>query len=216
MLPHGKIGKIQFTQAVSEVQSFKKTLDRLFLQKESQSQEINLDVADFNISGRLDNLTEAGLVQYRYATIKPKDLIRGWISHLALNSINNDEMNGSGTNTILAGKDKTLMFLPASESRMYLEQLLTLYWKGLSEPLYFFPRTSFVFAREIHKGKNEQEALFKAENEWEGNAYNKNSEKNDPYNSLCFKKIDLEDTSFKEQAKMIWLPIFEHQTRYSN
>jgi exodeoxyribonuclease V gamma subunit len=216
MLPHGKIGKIQFNQSVSVVHSFKRNLDRLFLLKEPQSQKINLDVAGFNISGRLDNLTEAGLVQYRYATLKPKDLIRGWVSHLALNSINNDEMNGSGTNTILAGKDKTLMFLPASESRIYLEQLLTLYWKGLSESLHFFPRTSFVFAREIHKGKNEQEALFKAENEWEGNAYNKNSEKNDPYNSLCFKKIDLEDTPFKEQAKMIWLPIFEHQTRYSN
>jgi exodeoxyribonuclease V gamma subunit len=186
------------------------------LQNEPQNQEINLDVADFNISGRLDNLTEAGLVQYRYATIKPKDLIRGWISHLALNSINNNETPGSGTNTILAGKDKTLMFLPVSESRIYLEHLLTLYWKGLSEPLNFFPRTSFVFAREIHKGKNEQEALFKAETEWEGNVYNKNSEKNDPYNSLCFKKMDLEDTPFMEQAKMIWLPIFEHQTRYSD
>ena len=216
MLPHGKIGKIHFTQAVSAVHSFKRTLDRLFLQNEPQNQEINLDVADFNISGRLDNLTEAGLVQYRYATIKPKDLIRGWISHLALNSINNNETPGSGTNTILAGKDKTLMFLPVSESRIYLEHLLTLYWKGLSEPLHFFPRTSFVFAREIHKGKNEQEALFKAETEWEGNVYNKNSEKNDPYNSLCFKKMALVDTPFMEQAKMIFLPIFEHQTRYSD
>ena len=108
------------------------------------------------------------------------------------------------------------MFLPVSESRIHLEQLLTLYWKGLSEPLNFFPRTSFVFAREIHKGKNEQEALFKAETEWEGNVYIKNSEKNDPYNSLCFKKMALEDTPFMEQAKMIFLPIFEHQTRYSD
>ena len=117
--------------------------------------------------------------------------------------------------TILVGKDKTYTFLPVSESNAHLELLLSLYWKGLTEPLYFFPRTSFVFAREIHKGKSEQEALVKAKNEWEGNAYSTISEKSDPYNSLCFKNMNLEDTLFKEQAKLVFLPILEHQTRYA-
>ena len=211
LLPHGKMGEIHFTQMISAVQSFKRTLDPFFSQSEPQDQEISIAINDFKINGRLDNLTETGMVQYRYATIKTKDVIRAWISHLVLNSINNNDKPGRATNTFLAGKDKIYKYLPVSHSSTYLEQLLSLYWQGLSEPLHFFPRTSFVFAREIYKGKGEQEALLKAKIEWEGNLYNTAAEKNDLYNSLCFKNMDLANTIFMDQAQKIFLPVFEHQ-----
>ena len=215
LLPHGKMGEIQFTQMVSAVQSFKRTLDKLFSNKKLQHLEVNLGMKDFKISDRLENLTKTEMVQYRYATIKPKDIIRGWISHLVLNSTNNHDESGVGKNTFLIGKDKIYKYDPVPESSTYLEQLLSLYWQGLSEPLHFFPRTSFVFAKEIHKGKSEQVALHKAKSEWEGNAYNLITEKKDPYNSLCFKNMDLGDARFMDQAKKIFLPIFEHQTQCS-
>jgi exodeoxyribonuclease V gamma subunit len=216
ILPHGKMGKIHFTRTVSAVQSFKRKLDTLFSQNKPQHQEVNLDVNDFKISGGLDNLIEAGMVQYRYATINPKDIIRGWISHLVLNRINNHDKPESETNTFLAGRDRIYKYNPVSEDSVYLEQLLTFYWQGLSEPLHFFPRTSFVFAREIYKGKSKQEALLKANSEWEGNAYNLIGEKKDPYYSLCFKNMELADTFFMSQAQKIFLPVFEHQTRYTS
>jgi exodeoxyribonuclease V gamma subunit len=211
-LPHGKMGEIHFTQIMSAVQSFKRALDALFSQKEPQNQEFSITINDFEINGRLDNLSEYGMVHYRYAKINPKDMIRSWISHLALNSSNGKP--GTVMNTFLAGKDRILKYLPVPESNTYLEQLLSLYWQGLSEPLHFFPRSSFVFAREIHKGKSEQEALLKAKNEWEGNAFHAIAEKNDPYNSLCFKNMDMTDTLFMDQAKKLFLPIFEYQTRH--
>lgn len=216
ILPHGKMGKIYFTRTVSAVQSFKRKLDTLFLQNKPLHQEVNLDVNDFKISGVLDNLIEAGMVQYRYATINPKDIIRGWISHLVFNRINNHDKPESETNTFLAGRDRIYKYNPVSEDSVYLEQLLTFYWQGLSEPLHFFPRTSFIFAREIYKGKSKQEALLKANSEWEGNAYNLIGEKKDPYYSLCFKNMDLADTFFMSQAQKIFLPVFEHQTRYTS
>jgi len=215
LLPHGKMGEIHFTRTVSAVQSFKRKIDTLFLQNKPQHQEVNLEVNDFKISGRLDNLIGTGMVQYRYATIKPKDIIRSWISHLVLNSINNHDKPESETNTFLAGRDRIYKYTPVSEDSVYLEQLLTLYWQGLSEPLHFFPRTSFVFAREIYKGKSKQEALLKANSEWEGNAYNLIGEKKDPYYSLCFKNMELANTFFMSQAQKIFLPVFEHQTRYT-
>jgi hypothetical protein len=58
-------------------------------------------------------------------------------------------------------------------------------------------------------------ALNKAKNEWEGNAYRMITEKKDPYNCLCFKNMDLGDARFMDQAKKIFLPIFEHQTQCS-
>jgi exodeoxyribonuclease V gamma subunit len=158
---------------------------------------------------------ETGMVQYRYAKIKAQDVIRAWISHLVFNKINNQEKPGSEMNTFLAGKDKIYKYIPVSENSSHLVQLLNLYWQGLSEPLHFFPRTSYVFAQEIYKGRSEEEALLKAKKEWEGDAYYTIAEKNDPYNSLCFKDMELADTSFMEQAKKIFLPVLEHQTRYT-
>ena len=215
LLPHGKMGKIHFDQMVSTVQSFKRTLDTLFSQNELGQQNINLELNDFKISGRLDNLMETGMVQYRYAKIKAQDVIRAWISHLVFNKINNQEKPGSEMNTFLAGKDKIYKYIPVSENSSHLVQLLNLYWQGLSEPLHFFPRTSYVFAQEIYKGRGEEEALLKAKKEWEGDAFYTIAEKNDPYNSLCFKDMELADTSFMDQAKKIFLPVLENQTRYT-
>jgi exodeoxyribonuclease V gamma subunit len=216
ILPHGKTGEIHFTQIMSAVQSFKRTLDTLLSQKKLPQQEVNLYVNNFKISGRLDNLIETGMVQYRYAPIKPKDVIRGWISHLVLNSIKNQDESGSETYTYLAGKDKIYKYTPVSENNIYLEQLLNLYLQGQSEALHFFPRSSFVFAREIFKGTGEQEALLKAQNEWDGNAFIINAEKNDPYNSLLYKNMDLADTLFMDHASKIFLPVFKHQTQYTS
>ena len=72
-----------------------------------------------------------------------------------------------------------------------------------------------MFAEEIHKGRNEQVALLKARNEWEGNAYVGLGEKNDPYNAMCHKNIDLDKRYFKDTAQLICLPILEHQTRHT-
>ncbi|MFC1843547.1 exodeoxyribonuclease V subunit gamma [Thermodesulfobacteriota bacterium] len=213
ILPHGRTGEIHFTQTLSAVQSFKRILDSLLSQQKIEQQEVNLSVNDYRISGRLENLSETGMVQYRYATIKPKDVIRAWISHLVLNSIENQDKTGSEAITYLAGKDRIYKYSPVAENKNYLEQLLNFYLQGQSEPLHFFPRSSFVFAREIHKGAGEQKALHKARQEWEGDVFTKNAEKNAPYNSLLYKNMDLTDSLFIDQAKKIFLPVFDHLCR---
>lgn len=214
-LPHGQMGEIHFSQLVSGVQLFKKTLDELLSGRDRQQHDVDFKLGDFTITGRLVNLYETGLVLSRYATIKPKDMMRGWINHLVLNTVQNSADTFSETATFLVGKKDILKYIPLAAGSSYLEQLLALYWQGLSEPLCFFPQTSFVYAREIHKGKNVQEARLKAGIEWEGNNYNKSGEKNDPYNRLCYKNIDLTEPLFAETAIKIFMPIIEHQHKYS-
>jgi len=212
-LPHGKIGQTFFTQLVAELRSFHKTLSGLFPGQELIQQHVNLKIRDYTITGHLDNVTSSGMVQYRYATLKAKDVIGSWISHLVLNSCHDPAAPEIGMSTFYAGKDGIYKYAPATQSISHLEQLLNLYWQGTMEPLYFFPQTSFVFAMEIHKGKNEREALGKAIIEWEGNDFNKKGEKNDPYNLLCFNNIDLANPLFMEQAKKVFLPAFAHQEK---
>ena len=214
-LPHGKMGKMYFEQLVSELQSFHKTLAELLSGQELKQQQVNLRIRNYTLTGHLDNISRIGLVQYRYATMKPKDVIRSWISHLVLNSLQGPAASETGINTFYAGKDSVYKYTPVTESSLHLKHLLDLYWEGLTEPLYFFPQTSFVFAQEIHKGKDELTALRRANTEWEGNDFNKKGEKNDPYNLLCYKNMDLSNPLFMDQAKKVLLPAFAHQEKYS-
>ena len=114
----------------------------------------------------------------------------------------------------LAGKNKILQYLPVAEDSGFLEELLSLYWLGLSEPLHFFPQASFAFTRALHSGKSEQDAMLRASSEWEGSMYTGPGEKYDPYNSLCFKNLELSEKSFADLAKKIFLPILAHQVTY--
>ncbi|MFC1837421.1 exodeoxyribonuclease V subunit gamma [Thermodesulfobacteriota bacterium] len=215
ILPHGKLGEVKFTQIVNSVRSFKKKIFPLLAHENPENLEIDLAVNGFNVSGQLKNITEKGLVLYRFATIKPQDMLRGWIHHLLLNKIKQDATSYPPQNTYLAGKDRIIQYNPVPEDNNYLEQLLDLYWQGLSEPLHFFPRTSYAFARHIDRGSSDLAAMQKAEIEWNGNSLYLPAEKNDPYNYLCFKGNDPAEALFMDQAKRIFLPIFEYQVSYT-
>jgi exodeoxyribonuclease V gamma subunit len=141
-----------------------------------------------------------------------KDVIKNWIRHLVLNSLIDNKSVKEG-NTYYACKTGIYKYSPTAKSNRHLEDLLDLYWQGLSEPLFFFPNTSHAFALEIHKGKSEQEALLKATAEWEGNSLNKRGDRKDSYNLLCCKNITPTDPRFMETARIIFLPALEHQEK---
>ena len=119
----------------------------------------------------------------------------------------------SGPVTYHAGKEAIYKYRPVAESLSLLGRLLDLYWLGLQQPLYFFPHSSFVYARELHNGKTEVEALRKAEQQWHGDGFRKTGEKYDPYNRICCRNLNLADPQFKEQAKSVFLPALDHRTK---
>lgn len=212
-LPHGMLGKIYFAEALSKVQPFHTMLVEFLAGEKMAQRQVNLSIGDYTITGRLDNLSPAGLLQYRYASLKPRDMIRSWINHLVLNSMDDPATQETFGNTIYAAKDFIYKYNPVSDSRHHLELLLDLYWQGLSEPLYFFPNTSLVFAQAINKGKEEQEARRQALTEWEGNSYNRKGEKNDPYNLICCKNMDLSEARFMEPAKKFFVAALTHREK---
>jgi exodeoxyribonuclease V gamma subunit len=130
-----------------------------------------------------------------------------------LNTIKNTHSPAAERHTTFTGKKETYQYSPISESSPHLKFLLELYWQGLSEPLPFFPNTSYAFAQAIHKGKSEQEALHKAAIDWNGDSYTIKGEKNDPYNLLCCRNINLATSRFMETAKTIFLPALEFQEK---
>ena len=209
-LPHGRPGNVYYNRLMDELGSFRTTLTKLLENQEIKKLGVDLAAGDFRLTGFLDHVNGRGLLYYRYAAMTPKDVIRSWISHLALNCLA-DNQAAKGRNTYYVCRKKIYKYSQTSESSRHLEYLLDLYWQGLSEPLSFFPNTSHEFARETLKGKSKQEALRKASLEWEGNNFNNEGERKDPYNLLCCKNMTLAESRFMETAIGVFMPALEHQ-----
>ena len=138
-----------------------------------------LAIGDFTVSGSFSHLTPEGLLFYRPAAIKAKDLLRAWVEHLLWNAIvpkgrrdtpdigtrlpltpslspSEGERFAAGRvrgplRTVIVGTESIWKLAPVSDPLLVLEGLLERYWSGLSEPLRFFPESSFAFAAADHK-----------------------------------------------------------------
>jgi hypothetical protein len=84
----------------------------------------------------------------------------------------------------------------------------------LCQPLRFFPRLSYEYARTIREGKPAARALASARRGWQGSGssdYQQVGEGEDPYLNLCFSGQDLFDQEFKELAATVFDPLLAHQ-----
>jgi len=208
-LPHGELGHFYFTKLLAELRTFHQELQRLTAGHDLEKVPVDLAVGDFRITGFLNIYSDRGLVLYRYAAMTPKDIIRSWLSHLVFSSLQNRYPETVAGNTYYVSKKEIYIYSPRSQSNSHLEKLLRIYWQGLSEPLLFFPKTSFAYVNEIQAGRSERQALRKAAIAWHGDNYYKEGEKLDPYNMICCNNFTVEDSRFREMAKEIFLPALE-------
>jgi exonuclease V gamma subunit len=89
-----------------------------------------------------------------------------------------------------------------------------LYWRGLQQPIHFFPETSWTYQYEISvKQSDHEKALRSANKAWYGNAYFKElAESEKTGNKLLFNKIDPFDEQFVELAGSIIQPMIIHSS----
>lgn len=206
-LPHGTVGKHHFDIISSDVSKFVDTLSSLKLEPQLDNLLIDNDLLDFHLYGSIENIWENHQLQYRYARFKPGDLLNLWIRHLIVNHF------GSASYpkiSLMLTRDECLRFKEVKNSEQILNNLLNLYWKGLSSPLCFFPQASWEFAETIlTKKKPEETALFNARKKWYGDSYSSvPGEAEDSYNSLCFGSIDpILEEDFKSTAMEVFEPL---------
>jgi exodeoxyribonuclease V gamma subunit len=146
----------------------------------------------------------SALVDYRYASIKAKDLLRSWIHHLALSA------GGSGRypgRCVIIGQDRGYVLGPVADAEGILLGLLEIYWRGLTRPLHFFPEAARAYAEALRKGRTQEEALRAARSKWSTD-YGF-AEGDDPYYRMCFDGQDPLDGEFAELATAILKPLLE-------
>jgi len=216
-LPHGTLGECIFEELSQGVESFVEKSKPYIPETILEPLEIDLNISDFRLTGRIKPIYPERLLHYRYARVKARDRLRVWVHHLALNCVMADIYPRT---SMLAGlePDKgreavwaAWEYSPVENSKEILENLLKDYWEGLMKPLHFFPDTSWVYAHTmLEKNKSEEDAINSAHRIWEKTDYSR-GECEDPYYQLCFGNTDPLDSEFRRIAEKVFRPFLEHQ-----
>jgi len=218
-LPHGTVGECLFQGIAEGVETFVAKVTAWLDGGPLEPLEVNLAISEFKLTGRIDGIYPKGLIQYRYARLKSRDLLRAWIYHLVLNGLS---VKGYPRSTLLAGLEANRPgkrpwvawhFAPVTGSDRILDNLLGLYWEGLKRPLPFFPDSSWVYAEErIERGRASDKALQRARGKWEGDPYNR-GEREDLYYQQCFGQRDCLNGAFQMLAEEIFTPMLAHMEK---
>ncbi|MBU5612195.1 exodeoxyribonuclease V subunit gamma [Geomonas azotofigens] len=171
--------------------------------------DIDLKLPAGRIIGRLENLRSDRMVRYRYTDLKPKDQLRLWVEHLALNCA---QVEGYPLLSTFVAAKSTVNLAAIDASETHLNRLLELYQKGMSSPLKFFPDTSFEYVKNAREPKNAAKALGAATAAWHGSEYKK-GDGQDEYCRRCFGESPPVDEEFQALAREVWDPILDNQVK---
>jgi exodeoxyribonuclease V gamma subunit len=190
ILPPGIMGKMAYREICAQVNGFMARVLHHARGEEMPPLPVNLNLAGFRLTGRIEGIWPGGLLRYRCASIKAGDLLGIWVEHLVINCL---KESGYPTASTIIGRDSPgsaeWRFDGVPDSREILEQILELFWRGMHMPLPFFPKTSLEYTKRILESGDVQEALNRARVCWKGSDYDE-GESEDPYLQLCFGKVD--------------------------
>jgi exodeoxyribonuclease V gamma subunit len=209
-LPLGNVGQVVYNDLDLATEAFISGVEAFTRGQNPGRKVVDLNIADFNLQGMLTDLYQQGRIQVRYAALKPRDMLTAWINHLILCAQNEIFCPAE---TILIGTDAAVQFETVDDPLKILQDLLMLYWQGLSMPLHFFPQSSYVYANIVlRKGKLRADAVKAAGNKWLGSDFSR-GESEDPYYRQCFERMDPIDERFEHIAVKVFTPLFEHSEK---
>jgi exodeoxyribonuclease V gamma subunit len=181
-----------------------------------EPKELQRTIGRFEITAHIGNLHDGRLVRYRLTTRKPKDLLATWIEHLVVNCDRPTE-----STLITATKEnqpvRERFAPPKTDAKVLLAELLEFYWRGLREPLPFFPRSSLIYAEHmLGLKKGHLSPLEQAQRKWGDCPMPWEPDKGEPpeceddYFDLAFRHV-LEplDEEFQQIAMQVLAPALE-------
>ncbi|KEY91558.1 exodeoxyribonuclease V gamma chain [Candidatus Photodesmus blepharus] len=150
-LPPGVYGDIEFEINRMQVQVLLNTVMCLCdFKQEDINVNIILDISrngkSVHLTGRIKQNYQFCLVRYRTGKIRSQDYLSAWIDHLVMSTI------GYSKSTHIVGYDRKNglehFIYPRiddlTQAKSLLEELICLFYQGISQPLAYFPRTALM------------------------------------------------------------------------
>jgi len=214
LLPIGGHGAAAFAAVDEQTQQF---LHEVTAHGQLGRRPLRVAGPDCVIHGELHGVGVDELVYARIANLKPKDRLRGWLSHVLCAMA---RLQGDGAlpdRTRLIGKDETIVFQPLPEAiaRQQFEELVTGYRLGVHGPLPFFENSSHAYGKALHKGDDAAAALRDARREWLPNSGNSwaSSDSENPAIALCMRGREaVRLPAFADWARRIWTVVHGYTT----
>ena len=209
MLPHGYAGESFFRDTVLDVQ-------RLTALAPGPAQEpvpVSVAVGDWQLSGSLRIVTPAGLLSLRPATLKGRDFLRAWISHVVLCAA---QPPGVPQRSILIGEKASFEYhkIPAAEATSIFETLLTVFTQLHAAAIPLFPESSLAFADyDLNPGSRKKSPLSAAEDRWFGSSFGGGkAESADAWNALVWRDVaDPLSGAFPQLARDVFGPLLKYR-----
>jgi exodeoxyribonuclease V gamma subunit len=179
--------------------------------------EVDLRLGDFRLQGWLRGVVAQALLTYRMTKMNGKDVIRLWIRHLLLNAVAQEGYPTESVHLAADGEQQLHGFQAPHRAQQHLENLLEIYWAGLTRPVPFFPRTSYAFYEVFAKQADEVASLRSARNVWESDAYGKRiGEGEDIDYQVAFRGVEALSEEFVDLAKQVFAPVFAQRPEASS
>ncbi len=205
ILPHGAMAEVVFDGVEAKAQAFAAQVEELgggvFA-----SHSGSLVLGSYHLEVELANVNSLGQFHYRFGKMDGRHILRTWISHLALNSL--DLPVAIGRQSVLIADDGVVRLAPLVGAKTYLHALLELYWQGLRQPLAFFAKASYVFVDACQKGKRAEKALSAATKTLWGDDFSTGEWQWDPSITRCFSEKSELGEEFMRLARTVYDPVY--------
>ena len=170
----------------------------------------------FSLHGIIENIYGSGLLAFRCADAKHKDFLALWIRHCAVSILRPYGNQKISKRSLLFAKDGVWRIEPIENGLHELEALLSLYEKGLRQPLHFFPESSYEYADcVVRKNKQHEYGLARARQKWNKGEWSR-AENDDPYYGFCFRTGLALGEDFARYAIDVWTQLFKYLIKLEN
>ncbi|CAM3994370.1 exodeoxyribonuclease V subunit gamma [Vibrio neonatus] len=175
---------------------------------------------NLTITGWLDNHYASGLVNYRVGRIRSKDILQAWIKHLCACASNQSLTSHLiGITNSKEVEYFSIAAISAQDALDFLQDLLALFFEGMTQPLAYFPYSAQSAMQEMSKKlqKNDSDvareaAQAKFNSSFLGDDYNA-GESQDIYIQRAWPQWDdaLAESGYR-LAQRVFLPVQERLT----
>ena len=197
-LPQANVGSLIFEGMEHRVDALAGQVKEQIKGGKSEPIEVALQIENTKIEGWLNHIYLQKQVFYRSASIKAKDLIKGFIYHLAAQSMDQN------VETLLLGLDKQISYAPISkaDADALLSDWFELYKALRKEPIPFFPVSGYEY---VKSGGDIGKAMGKFSPQYIGRGEGEN-----PYIRLTVQSLNDCQEEFIKWSDKLLAPLFEH------
>lgn len=195
--PMGGIGDDLLARTREEIETYVDVAGDV-LRIPSTARELRVRLGRTELSGRIDHVTDVGLLYFRAGTLTARNRMDLWIQHLMQCA------SGVARPAYLLDEEKgeRMLQLSPEAARTQLEKLIGIYHEGMEQPLPLFIRTSAMFAERMAQYGDPERALRAARAVWQ------QEHEDNAYVARLFDLDTVGEPGFREHAELVYLPMF--------